>query len=570
MFTERGLFKPYMFRLFTASLFIIISLNAVSQNDTIQLYYKDSSGKLFVASGTKSYLYIGLSADGSKSVKLLGDNGNKAVQWNGHGLKRLSHFNASLGRWVSLDLFADAIPPKTKLGYDSNKGVLNDNLFYVSGQGIIELSSVDPDAGLQGIYYSLNEGATIKYSSPIMLKSEGEYKLSVFAIDNVGNKEETITKTIIVDNTAPLSHLELVGDKFENIVSGRSSLSISAIDALGVKQSYYQIDSSKAILYENPIKTSTISEGEHTIKWYSIDEVDNIEATKSFTFYVDKTPPMVFEEIVGNTYIIAGKEFSSGRSQLRIASVDNKSGVKEIKYSLNSSPFKDYDRPVYLSDIIGTASVKSFAVDNVGNQSTSDTRTESFTMPSVDITGPQIFNSFIGSKIMLRDTLWIGSKTKISISTNDIGSGVNKVNYRLKGSEEKLYTEPFYVDVEGKHEIICTAFDNVDNVNLISFRFNVDNQAPSIYYHFSLEPSGWQDDNGEKIPVFGKGLKIYLAATDNISGIERLSYSLNGAGEIPYNSPIGELKPNTTYTLLIKSADVLENTSEQGVRFRIE
>jgi hypothetical protein len=279
---------------------------------------------------------------------------------------------------------------------------------------------------------------------------------------------------------------------------------------------------------------------------------------------------MVFEEIVGNTYIVAGKEFSSGRSQLRIAAVDNKSGIKEIKYSLNNEPFKVYDKPVYLSDILGVASVKSFAIDNVGNQSISDTKTESFTMPVVDITGPQISNSFIGPKITLRDTLWIGPKTKISIQTYDIGAGVNKVNYRLKGDEEKLYTAPFTVEVAGKHEIVCTAFDNVDNVNLLSFKFNVDNKAPRISYHFSNEPYSFITENNEQIPVFLKGVKVYLAATDDISGLEKLSYSLNGSADYEYSTPIDWLKPNATYTLVIKSMDVLGNTSEQSIKFRID
>jgi hypothetical protein len=501
---------------------------------------------------------------------LTGDNGDNPIHWSGHGLKHLSHLNLYLGRRVNLYLFADALPPKTLLSYDSKKGIQKDNTIYLSGQGIIELNSVDPDAGLEGIYYSLNGETNIQYAEPITLKREGEYKLSIFALDNVGNKEEEITRTIVVDNTPPLSHLELEGDKFENIVSGRSNLSITAVDDLGVKQIFYTIDSSKAMEYTKPIKASTLSEGEHTISWYSIDEVDNVEATKSFPFYVDKTPPMVFEEVVGNTYIIAGKEFSSGRSQLKIAAVDNKSGVKEINYSLNSSPFKTYDKPVYLSDILGTVSVKSFAIDNVGNRSISDSQSEAFTMPTVDITGPQISYSFIGPKITLNDTLWIGPKTKISISTNDRGAGVNRVTYKMKSGEEKPYSEPFTIEKMGFHDVVCTAYDNVDNLNLIAFGFGVDNQAPSIYYHFSIEPSKWLVDNGERIPVFSKGLRLYLAATDNISGVEKLGYSINEAREIQYNSPIALFKPNTTYTLLVKSVDLLGNGSEKTIRFRVE
>ncbi len=559
-----------MLRTFAILSIILIPLSLKAQNDTIHPLVKDSNGSVFIKSGTRSNIFIGLSADGSSSLKLKTESGSDAIQWNGHGFKHLTRFNAQLGRWVNLDIFTDAMPPKTKLVYDSNKGILIDSVFYLSGQGIIELSSIDPEAGLQGIYYTLNDGAVIRYTNPITLKSEGEYKLSVYAIDNVGNKEKPIRKTLVVDNTPPLSHLELVGEKYDNIVSNRSSLSIRAIDALGVKQTYYIIDSGKVMSYSQPIKAATIDEGEHTIRWYSVDDVDNIEETKSFKFYVDKTPPMVFEEIVGNTYIVAGKEFSSGRSQLRIVAVDNKSGIKEIKYALNNDPFKIYERPVYLSDILGVAAIKSFAIDNVGNQSISDTKTESFTMPVVDITGPQISNSFIGPKVTLRDTLWIGPKTKIAVSSSDFGAGVNRVSYRVSGGTEQQYTSPFSVDTEGKHEVVITAFDNVDNVNLLSFKFSVDNKAPVISYHFSNNPFRYAIENDEKIPIFSKGLKVYLAATDDISGVEKLNYSLNGSADNQYSTPIDWLKPNTTYTLIIKSFDVLGNTSEQTVKFRIE
>jgi hypothetical protein len=570
MLETKSIYNSLSLKSIAIIVFILISFSSTAQVDSIPKFYYDSKGKLFIATGAHVSLYVGTSQDASKSIRLKGDNGNNPIHWSGHGLKHLTHLNLYLGRRVSLDLFADAFPPKTLMNFDSKRSIQKENKIYLSGQCIIELNAIDTDAGLNGIYYSLNEGSNVKYIEPIALKSEGEYKLSVFALDNVGNKEEEIIRTIVVDNTPPLTHLDLEGDKFENIISGRSSLSISSVDALGVKQTFYSIDSCKEKLYTNPIKATTLKEGEHSISWYSIDEVENIEATKSFTFFVDKTPPMVFEEIFGNTYIVAGKEFSSGRSQLRIAAVDNKSGIKEINYSLNNSAFKVYEKPVYLSDILGTASVKSFAIDNVGNHSISDTQSEAFTMPIVDITGPQISYNFIGLKIILKDTLWISPKTKISILANDIGAGVNRISYKIKGGEEKPYTEPFMYSIPGIHNVVCTAYDNVDNVNLISFNFGIDNQAPVIFYHFSIEPSGWLNVNGEQIPIFSKGLKLYLAATDNKSGVDWLGYCLNGAREVQFNSPIERFKVNTTYSILIKATDVLRNTSENTIKFRVE
>jgi len=570
MLSKKPLISTNNLKLLVSGLLISLCTDLSAQNDTVPNYYQDSTGKLFMATGTMANIYVGLTPEGSKSINLIGNNGNKPIRWDGHGLKHLTRYSSRLGRYISLDIFADALPPKTVIAYNTKNGIQKHDGIYLSGNNIIALNAIDPDAGLRGIFYSLNDGASIKYIEPFTLKSEGEYKLSVFAIDNVGNKENETIKTIIIDNTPPLTHLDFSGDKFENIISGRAILSLSSVDALGVKQTFYSIDSSKLILYTKPIKTATLNEGEHTINWYSVDEVENTETIKSFTFYVDKTPPMVFEEVAGNTYMVAGKEFSSGRSQLKIAAVDNKSGVKEINYSLNGSPYIVYDKPVYLSDIMGTLSVNSYAVDNVGNRSISDIQTQSFTVPTVDITGPSIAYGFSGPKVEIRDTVWIGPTTKIAVNSYDMGAGLNRVVCRIKGEEEKVYTKPFSFDKQGKQGLVCTAYDNVDNVNLINLTFGVDNQGPSIYHHFSVEPISWIFRDNEKIPVFAKGVKLYLAATDNISGVSSITYSISGAKELVYTSTVDWLKPKTEYTIIIKASDTLGNLTESTITFKIE
>lgn len=552
-------------------LFLVsMCLHSSAQNDSIPKFYKDSTGKFFIAPGTPVFLYIGSTPDGNKSIKLKGENGNESLHWNGHGLKRLTHLNLFSGQKVIMNLFADAIPPKTVIGFDQGKEVQKNNATYLSGQCIIEFSAKDQDAGLKEIFYSINDDVITKYTNPIALKVEGNYKLTVFALDNVGNKEEETTRLIVVDNTPPVSLITIEGDKFENTVSERSSLVLSATDVLGVKQILYSIDSSKMTSYKRPIKIADLKEGEHTISWYSIDEVDNIEHTKSFTFYMDKTPPMVFEEVSGNTYMVAGKEFSSGRSQLKIAAVDNKAGIKEINYSLNQSDFKLYEKPVYLSDIIGAISVRSYAVDNVNNRSTSNTQSEVFSMPTVDITGPQISYSYIGPIITLKDTTWIGPKTKIQIRTSDIGAGVSRTIYKEKGGDEKEYTEPFSIEKMGLHEITSTTFDNVDNVNIITFNFGIDSQAPTIFHLFSIEPTSWITENDEKIPVFSKSLKLYLAATDNLAGVDKLFFTLDNSKEALYTLPVEGFKSGMTHTFAIKAVDILGNISEKSIKFRVE
>jgi len=277
---------------------------------------------------------------------------------------------------------------------------------------------------------------------------------------------------------------------------------------------------------------------------------------------------MVFEEISGNTYMVAGREYSSGRSQLRIVAVDNKAGVKEIYYSINNSPFQLYEKPIFLSEISGAVSVRSYAIDNVGNRGVSDAEGQQFSMPEVDITGPNISHSFTGKRVTLRDTIWISPITKINIHSNDRGSGLNRIEYRLNNNTPVEYSTPFTVVQQGYHTVNSSAWDNVENLNISSFGFGVDNQAPQIFYHFSVKPYKKQPDG--ELNVFPPNVQLYVAATDDKVGVDRITVTVNGGRERNYTQPISGFKLNQLNTVTLKATDRLGNESSQTFTFWIE
>jgi hypothetical protein len=279
---------------------------------------------------------------------------------------------------------------------------------------------------------------------------------------------------------------------------------------------------------------------------------------------------MVFEEIIGNTYMVAGKEYSSGRSQLKIAAVDNKAGVREVYYSLNNGEFARYERPVYLSDILGAVTIRSYAIDNVGNRSESDTQSEQFAMPTIDITGPIISYDFIGKKLLLRDTLWIGPETRIALRARDNGAGVNRIIFKHTDGPDTEYTEPFSIAKGGYYRVNLTAYDNVDNLNLLSFEVGVDNRPPLIFCHFSAEPYRHIEEDGRRIPVYPLGTKVFLAATDNLSGEVIITFSINNSKPSRYSSVIESLGVNKSYLIRVEAVDALGNRSEKEFAFAIQ
>src|SRR5207244_10936108 len=65
----------------------------------------------------------------------------------------------------------------------------------------VTLTSSDFGAGVAGISYSVNGGATQTYSGAISVSSSST--IAFYATDKVGNVEVTQTKTVQIDTTAP-------------------------------------------------------------------------------------------------------------------------------------------------------------------------------------------------------------------------------------------------------------------------------------------------------------------------------------------------------------------------------
>ncbi|HPK78258.1 MAG TPA: hypothetical protein PLX78_11065, partial [Tenuifilaceae bacterium] len=88
--------------------------------------------------------------------------------------------------------------------------------------------------------------------------------------------------------------------------------------------------------------------------------------------------------------------------------------------------------------------------------------------------------------------------------------------------------------------------------------------------HFSVSPYRVDEIDGESISVFPPDVVLYIAATDNRVGVERLVFSINQARESVYTQPLTGFKPKQIATVTIKAIDKLGNTAEQTIRFYVE
>jgi hypothetical protein len=468
-------------------------------------------------------------------------------------------------RDIIFEVYADSKSPVTKADFGESILLDEGGKLYVGSGATVSLSAKDKLSGVENIYFSVDGGPYKPYEGPISIDQEKEYLLKYYSVDHVGNVESVHERTIVLDKTAPVSKVEIDKDRYENIISGRSKITLSSNDKVsGTKSIFYAIDDGSEKEYKTPILAAYLSQDEHKIAFYAVDEVGNKEEIQTFIFYVDKTPPTIIEEIMGKSFFSGGKEFSSGKTRLKLTSFDNKAGVREVRYSVNEGEYELYDKPVFLTQASGVLRIKSYAVDYVNNRSSSQTANEKTTIPYIDLTGPQLSHVFNGPRFKTRDTLFISSKTQVSLKGADSESGLNRIEYTLNGGNPLEYSDAFRIDHEGYSEVNYMGFDNVDNTSSASFGIKVDNTGPSISYTFGASPLGSSDG----LDIYPDHTVLFVAATDDVVGFKSMNYRLNNDPPREYDGMITKL-PDGKNKVIITAFDHLGNTQQSEINFII-
>lgn len=472
---------------------------------------------------------------------------------------------------ILYEIYADGLAPKTKSifknapSYSSKKNYFGKGLF-------VELNAKDYGSGLENIYYTLSSDGFIEYSSSLQMDKEGEIDFFYYSSDNVGNSEKIRNKNFTVDLTPPLTEHSITGIVYqETILSPTSSFKITSIDNLsGVKNIFYAFDGSNNFNYSTLVKISNLKDGNHILKYWSTDNVENseLESAKTFSFYLDKIAPVSKLDIVGDLFL--GKyNYVSERTELKLSSNDNKAGVKNIHYRINGKERNIYSGNFKLPNKQGLYNIKYDAIDNVENLSKNYYKTV-----FLDNNPPKTWIKYGSPQFFKNGELFISNKTKVILNSKDSESGVKNTLYSVDAEAMKDYSS-FIVESEGKHVINFYSTDNVNNAHDIrKSKCHVDNTPPEIFYNFSIEPSGTKNINGENLNIYPNYTRLYLGATDEKVGTDKILYSIGNGKLVSYSSgsslDISELNTflkNKLYELNIQAIDKLGNKSEKTIKF---
>ena len=546
--------------------FIGTYVNAQHQKEHVRGSYVDSLGRYYQQADLPVYIYVSTSPDSQPTrLKEVEMKEYKPIYLDGHGLHNLRHINSEEQRVENFQLYADGISPATSITLSGAPTYKEGGKVYYGKNLTLSLQAKDEMSGVKQTLLSLNGADYIPYRFSTPVPAQGSYTYKYYSVDNVGNVEIAKQSSFIVDTAPPKTFYKVVGITDDKVVSLTTQISLSAVDSLsGVSATYYSFDDAPFQQGTGNISIVNLENGEHKLSYYSVDNVSNKEDISFFTFYLDRTAPIMSADILGDKFIVEDQVYFSGRTKVKLTAIDNRAGVEAVKYSINDGEFQQYTEPFYLPNKSGKYIIQYYATDKVGNNTGENKATHSSGVVYVDLTGPIISNAFEGQTFRNGNVTYISSRVANRITATDSESGVQKLAYTLNDSEEQPYVKPFTLHDQGAYRIIAIAYDNVNNRNEMPFNVYVDNEGPEIGYSFSTKPVSTEDE----VDTYPSYVTLFLNALDEATTVSSILVSVNGGEEFAYTAPIQGFAKSKTHIVKVRSTDVLGNESSVSFTFK--
>jgi parallel beta-helix repeat protein len=455
---------------------------------------------------------------------------------------------------ASWSFTVDTSPPIT---------TISPNTSIVKVGTIFTLTATDgvPGSGVNYTQYKIDDGSWIDYVVPFIIDSYGYHNITYRSVDNLGNIENDKTFSIHVPEV-PITSISIGSPQYgttPRYVNQFTQFSFSVIDYSGLGyDTYYYIDSAPRILYYGPF--TVLAEGAHTISYYSIDNLDNIEDTKQIEIIVDNTPPTTTiaigdpNYVLGDTWVTSSSEFTLSTADGGLLPV----GIDHTQYRIWNGVWSEWSiyQNVFTPGVNdGIIYVEFYSVDLLGNTESINNRTF-----IVDNTPPTTTILFEGPSYrdIPEDILNVTSETTFVFSVYN--SGLHPVRfdfteYRIWNngtwSDWFVFSGEFNLGYEnGTRYIEWYGIDKLGNKELThNLTVFVDNIPPTTEYILQLE-----SDNSET--------RISLISNDIGSGSAFTKYKINNPTWNIYSNTLVINEPGS-HTVYFLSKDNLENIEEE-------
>jgi len=208
---------------------------------------------------------------------------------------------------------------------------ISGNMDWYTGLVSVMLNASDNLAGVANMFYRLDGGSVQTYSGTFSISSEGVHNFEFWSVDMAGNTETHHTQIVKIDANAPITQASVSGTAGTNDwYRSAVQVSLSAADnGSGVQNSYYRIDGGVVQTYAGTFSLSAV--GQHTVEYWSVDNVNHTEVTHLLVIKIDTTAPVVTTTVNPST---ASKSPRPVTVTITGSVTDGLSGVNSASYTV--------------------------------------------------------------------------------------------------------------------------------------------------------------------------------------------------------------------------------------------
>jgi hypothetical protein len=534
-----------------------------------KVYFDKERNILFWPQNKQIWVRVSDSPDQNALTYLL--RGERDTNSTPKGLKLDLSGNQYL-RWINYiskdtvkyKFVSDGQPPKCSIEMNGAKPFMNQGKA-IYGSGVTStFNAKDNLSGVDKVMVSTDESPYQPVSSQLSFEKEKNYDLRYYAVDRVGNESPKSTTRFSIDKSAPITTVLVNGKVIgqELILSGKSELELSAVDSIsGVKETDYSFDSQpKFSRYSSKVSLRDLKDGKHAFKYFSIDNTGNNESARTLQFTIDNVAPVPQLTFDGDHFLKNGVDYISERTKIAMHAEDTKSGIAKMEYVIGTGKVETYSAPFTVSAPSSESAIGVRAYDKSGNYCPLKN-----VKLNIDSKAPKSRYSIKGKYCKNGSTIFISPETVVSFAAEDDMSGVKTVGFCVQGKADTNYSRSFTSATEGKYVVDFWGTDSLNNNETPQLvTFIVDNTPPKIIETFSSAPM----DSSKQIVKLPLSSSIFLAASDNASGVQAVWYSTNGKKERKYDCSI-QLETVGKDSVKVRAVDNLGLTSEKTISFEV-
>ena len=372
----------------------------------------------------------------------------------------------------------------------------------------------------------------------------GTYTIRLQVRDTAGLTDDA-TLSVVVANTAPVASFSAdpTTANITTTVQFDASACSDLEDAVGALRVRWDFDGDgtwdTGYDYAKTAQRLYTSLGTFTVKVQVIDSRGLTDIDQIVIEVTDDRPPVTQISVAG----------TSGQNGWLVSSVlvtlsasDDASGVASISYRVDTGSWVTYSVPFAIASN-GIHTVEYRATDQYGN-----VETVRSSQIKVDTVLPVAGHSISGTA---GQGGWYVSGVRVGLAGVDSESGMQSVMYRVDGGSWQAYSTEFEIFTGGTHVVEYYPTDlagNVGSTHSVSVSLDASTPTSTISLAGTMGDGGW----------YISALTVTLNASDTGSGVDEITYAINGGSYSEYETPL-LLSLTGIYVIDCTSYDVAGN-----------